>query len=413
MAASPPRSAHATAGSGLDLGYGLLWLVFATGSIVFIEPSPFDLAMLALSGLFFGMGLRLPGSLAPLLILIATILIGGGIALTQTGYFGESAHHMVITAYLAVIAIVVAAIVYNDPPRALAAILGGHTFAAALAGLAGIAGYFSLFPGAFDLFTEFSRAKGTFKDPNVYGPFLVIGAIYALYRLLERPLSRGLGWALLIGFLSVAILISFSRGAWGYYAVSLAALVVLMLLVNPDPARRLRILFVSAAAAVLAILAIAVALNIPSIAEMFSQRGALVQSYDAGGHGRFDGQLNALSWILERPLGVGQYDFGEWWGEQPHNVYLYMFLQTGWIGGFAYLALVLATAAGGLGAVFRGLPRPGLAMVAVAGFLGVALEGLIVDTDHWRQFWVLAGAIWGLIAWRRDAAATGGTRPRI
>jgi len=27
---------------------------------------------------------------------------------------------------------------------------------------------------------------------------------------------------------------------------------------------------------------------------------------------------------------------------------------------------------------------------------------LIVDTDHWRHFWVLLGLIWGMVAWQHD-----------
>lgn len=396
----PIRSTRQHVGTGVDLGYGLLWLVFAMGSVVFIEPSPFDIAMLALAALFIGMGLRIPGSLAPLLTLCAAILIGGGIGLMETAYPSESGRHLAITGYLVVIAIVVAAIVYNDPPRALAAILGGHTVAAVIAATAGIAGYFSLFPGAFELFTDFARAKGTFKDPNVYGPFLVMAAIYALYRVLERPPLRAAGWALLLAYMSFAVLLSFSRAAWAYYALSLVLAILLLLVVSRTPERRMRIVAVSVGALILCVAALAVALSMASVADMFAIRGNVMQSYDTN---RFTGQQNALAWILERPLGVGQYDFGAWWGAQPHNVYLYLFLQAGWLGGFAYLALVLVTLAAGVAAVFRGLPRPGLAIVVVVCFVGLVLEGLVVDTDHWRQFWVLLGAIWGLIAWRRDA----------
>ncbi len=39
--------------------------------------------------------------------------------------------------------------------------------------------------------------------------------------------------------------------------------------------------------------------------------------------------------------------------EDVHNVYLSMFLNAGWLGGFAYLAVVLATLAVGLAAVLQ------------------------------------------------------------
>ena len=45
--------------------------------------------------------------------------------------------------------------------------------------IAALIGYFSLVPGTYDLFTEFGRARGTFKDPNVLGAFLVPALLYA------------------------------------------------------------------------------------------------------------------------------------------------------------------------------------------------------------------------------------------
>ena len=35
-------------------------------------------------------------------------------------------------------------------------------------------------------------------------------------------------------------------------------------------------------------------------------------------------------------------------------------------------------------------------IAAYACFVGEACEGLIVDTDHWRHFFLLLGMIWGL-----------------
>ena len=44
----------------------------------------------------------------------------------------------------------------------------------------GIVGYFDLLPGAHELLTRYGRATGPFKDPNVFGPFLVPALVYAL-----------------------------------------------------------------------------------------------------------------------------------------------------------------------------------------------------------------------------------------
>ena len=37
-------------------------------------------------------------------------------------------------------------------------------------------------------------------------------------------------------------------------------------------------------------------------------------------------------------------------------------------------------------------------LTAYATFVGEVLEGFVIDTDHWRHFYLLLGVIWGLAA---------------
>ena len=60
----------------LALQRALVWLVGACGAIVFIEPSPYELATLAATILFFATGLRLRLVFMPLLLLLFLINIG-------------------------------------------------------------------------------------------------------------------------------------------------------------------------------------------------------------------------------------------------------------------------------------------------------------------------------------------------
>ena len=62
----------------------------------------------------------------------------------------------------------------------------------------------------------------------------------------------------------------------------------------------------------------------------------------------------------------------------------------------------------GFANAFKRSPWQGYAIVAVGTFLGVVLEGFIIDTDHWRSFFLVLGVIWGLAAATR-ASATGRT----
>ena len=60
----------------LALQRALVWLVGASGAIVFIEPSPYELATLAATILFFATGLRLRLVFMPLLLLLFLLNIG-------------------------------------------------------------------------------------------------------------------------------------------------------------------------------------------------------------------------------------------------------------------------------------------------------------------------------------------------
>ena len=73
-----------------------------------------------------------------------------------------------------------AAFVAQNPIRHARLILNAYQWAAVVAAIAGIAGYFDIVSGAGELFTKFGRAAGTFKDPNVYGPFLVPALLLTL-----------------------------------------------------------------------------------------------------------------------------------------------------------------------------------------------------------------------------------------
>ena len=72
------------------------------------------------------------------------------------------------------------------------------------------------------------------------------------------------------------------------------------------------------------------------------------------------------------------------------------FLVYGWLGGAVYLTLVLLTLAVGLRNVLLRTPWQGFLIAAYAAFVGEAFEGLIVDTDHWRHFFLVVGMVWGL-----------------
>src|ERR1019366_8555904 len=70
-------ASSATAAPGvLALQRALVWLVGASGAIVFLEPSPYELMTLTAAVIFFATGLRLRLAFMPLLLLLFLINIG-------------------------------------------------------------------------------------------------------------------------------------------------------------------------------------------------------------------------------------------------------------------------------------------------------------------------------------------------
>ncbi len=103
------------------------------------------------------------------------------------------------------------------------------------------------------------------------------------------------------------------------------------------------------------------------------------------------------SWSSRIRCGIGALEFGRvHHHEDVHEVYLNMYLNTGWIGGTLYIFLVLATLVLGVQLVLRDRGGNGLSAVLVAAFIGMVLEGAVIDTDHWRHFYLIMAMIWGM-----------------
>ena len=106
----------------------------------------------------------------------------------------------------------------------------------------------------------------------------------------------------------------------------------------------------------------------------------------------------ALAAILEFPAGMGAEEFARIHGLQPHNVYLQVFMVSGWLGGLSYLMLLMSTLWVGLRSALVRTPWQAYTLVTFATFFGEVAEGFVIDTDHWRHFFLLLGMVWGLAA---------------
>jgi O-antigen ligase len=385
----------------------LLWLMGFAGAFVFIEPSPYEIVGILAIAVFAVTGLTLRPSLVPLILLLILLNLGYAAAMLQVVDQSKVVTWVLISAYLAATAIVYAAMLGANTQARLAYLMRGTLAAGLVASLVAIAAYFHAFGSLSDLFLLYGRARGTFNDPNVLGAFLVLPALIALQRVLAGRLSAAFGGGVILLVMLAALLLSFSRAAWGQFAIAALLLMGMTFATSRAPSERLRIVLIAMGGALVALFLLAALLSIGQIADLFKERATLDQNYDLGHLGRFGRYILGFDLMLDRPLGIGPLQFSKsYFSEDPHNTFLNTFMSGGWLGGLAYLALTLVTAVRGLRFVFVRTPWQPTYHVIYAAFLGVAGESAIIDIDHWRHYFLILGVLWGLMA-----VTTPGTRP--
>lgn len=386
----------------------VLFAAVLSSCVAFIEPSPHDVLMGLLAIVALAAGVRFHRILVVPFALLVIWSVFGLLTLLNVPDQKETVQYAAVSVYLATAAMIFALIVADKTMPRMATLEVAYVMAAVISAICGAIGYFRLFPGA-GMFTLYDRAMGMFKDPNVYGPFLILPLLILLQRMIARRIH--VMSVVTAGIILFGLLLSFSRGAWFNFAVGLAVVIALDFLSAPTVKARMRIVGLGIAGVAAMLVLIVVLLSTTSLGSMFAQRAQLIQSYDVGTGGRFVLQQLAIGTVLEFPNGMGPFEFSRVFGLQQHNVYLQAFLVYGWGGGLAYVLLVLATTWVAFANAIKRTPWQGYAIAAAGTWLGVVLEGFIIDTDHWRSFFLVLGLIWGLAAatraglQRRGAAA--------
>jgi hypothetical protein len=300
--------------------------------------------------------------------------------------------------YMAFTVVFFAMVISEDTAARLDMLRRGLIAGALIAAIAGIAGYFNLVPGGHGLLTLYERARGTFKDPNVLAAFLILPALFALQSVVSDRLGKSFRSTIALGIMALAILLAFSRAAWGGLAITSAFMLALMVLTSQSYAQRSRIIVMAVVAVVIVVMLIAGLLSFESISEMFRQRASLDQSYDEGRFGRFGRHILGAEMALDLPLGIGPLQFSRYFPEDTHNSYLNAFMSGGWIAGVCYPALAFVTVVMGFRHIFVRVPWQRAYLAIFAAFLGTVGESFVIDTDHWRHFWMMLGAMWGMFA---------------
>jgi hypothetical protein len=380
----------------LALQRALMWLVGVSGSIVFIEPSPYEFTTLIGIVVFVATGVRLRLAFIPLLLLL--FLINIGYMMGAVPHLGETivTNWIVTSWYMAITVMFVAMTVAEDTMARLDMLRRGLVAGGVIASLAGIAGYFHLVPGGHEILTLYERARGTFKDPNVLGAFLILPALFTLQSIVSDHFGKAFRNTIAFGIIALAILLAFSRAAWGGLILTSAFMLILMIMTSPSPAQRSRIILIAVATVIIAAVLLVALLSFSSIDELFKQRASFDQSYDEGRFGRFGRHILGAQMALGLPFGIGPLQFHNYFPEDTHNSYLNAFMSGGWLSGVCYPALMFTTVITGFRHLFTRVPWQRTYIAIFAAFLGTVGEAFIIDTDHWRHFWLMMGAMWGM-----------------
>ncbi|HEY7707609.1 MAG TPA: O-antigen ligase family protein [Gaiellaceae bacterium] len=362
-------------------------------AVVRIEPAPADLVFAVVIAVAFAAG-QLHLERVPLSV---TLLVSAFFALNLLASLGavdagRAAGYFAITLYLGVFGLWLAAYVCSVQRArlVLVAYLAGAGLSAGIACVALVAP----FPGAH-VFVDGPRAQGLFKDPNVFGPFLVPAALILMEeivapRLLRVRLSAKLA---LLSVLTIGVVFSFSRAAWLNLAVGTVVLLAVLALRRGGGRKTMSLLAVSLVAGAVLIGTV----EATSSLEFLSERAAL-QDYDTQ---RFSAQASSVELAAEHPIGIGPGQFESTSELSAHSLYVRSLAEEGVPGLLVVLGLMLLTLGFAarnvaLGADTYGIGSAGL----LAAWCGLLANSSFVDTLHWRHLWLVAALIWAGTALR-------------
>ena len=389
------------------------FLTFCLSSFVLFEPAPFEVAFLLVTLLVIHYHLPLTGRPINMQLLIGSMLyLGlGAISIIDSPDKQRAVIYHLITVYMFLITYIVALIFQSDDEELKDMLIFGYLIGIFVAAVLGILEYFKAIP-TVEVFTKFERLKGTYQDPNVFGPAAGFAFLLVIF---WSPVGggRGNGWmaarvlfASVIGF---AVFLTFSRASQGQLFLATVMTATLIFMIGHKfrvmPAQILIGVLGVSAGVLMAVFVVPLVIDVEFLASRLG-----IQWYDLD---RFAIQGLALRWSLGVPLGVGpgqsEIVFLRFASIQKtgatHNNYIRVLVENGWVAFVAYMFVVY-------GIWFAALDRLNKLMTYVQrGILAVRarnvliicfviltmhlLMGVIIDTLHWRHFFLVAGMTLG------------------
>lgn len=365
------------------VGLGVVLLFF-----VKVEPAPTDAVFLVAMAVAVVTGhftvARVPRTIAAL---VGVFVIINVIALAEVADTARAIRFSFVTFYLALLALWLGG--WIDSRHRARTVARAYVAAAVFSGALGTLAYIGG-PGG-NVFLEYggTRAVGLYKDPNVYGAFLVPAALIVVDELLSPKLLAGRRATKIAMFilLTLGIVLSFSRAAWINLTLGITMMIVVFALRRGGVRRALQLLTSAAVAVALVATALAATGSLT-----FLQSRAQVQAYDTQ---RFGAQAEGLRLVAAHPFGVGPGQFELYSPLSAHSTYVRALAELGILGLVAVLGIFLATLVLGARNAALGRETFGVGSAPLLGaWSGLLLSGFVIDTLHWRHLWLVAALIW-------------------
>lgn len=371
----------------------VLGLTVGVSFFVRIEPAPTDLMFVGMTCLLFtSQRFYLPRLDVICWLGITLFIVGDFLSLTQAHLdFPKALKFWAISFYLQISFVVYAGLLHRGGSQSLTVILRFYYIAAIAACLFSMLGLFNLVPGSL-VYRDASntRLTGTFKDPNVMAPFLVPACLIAMYNVLNRrKLLINVAMLLLLCFCVVA---SFSRAGLINLGVAVGSYFLLRCLATGDMRRFVTLSVVGLIGSVTLGLLAFLMLNYFGLLDVLKQRSTM-QSYDVR---RFQTFTSAFETFWSKPLGIGPAQSSIVFRKQVHCVYLGILSEGGIIAFAGFVLMLLSTIYRSLLLSIRSQCNREIYILIVACLLGQLVNCLVINSQHWRHFFLVLALPWGI-----------------
>ena len=362
---------------------------FALLAVVRSEPAPSDVifGILILTAVAGGRALpiRVPPVVGIGLVLWVFVSL---LSIVNAVDMPSAVRFEAISLYLVALAIFIAAIASDGPLLRLCmlAYIWSAIVSAVLAiGALKVPG----FPARTILLYDPSRAMALFKDPNVFGPYLVPAAAILAEELI-RP--RLLGWRTWTVFGAFCLVVTgnvfaFSRAGWLNLGVACIVVVGTYAVRRRGFGRAVKLVLVLAVGGAAGFVFLAATGSLT-----FLQERSKLQAYD---NDRFANQASGLSHATAHVLGYGPGQAEHILAFSTHSLPIRLLVEQGILGAVLFTIVLAGTVAAGIGWAARDGELHGIGSAAMLGsLLGLLANCPFVDTLHWRHLWIVMARIW-------------------